>query len=322
MTGREYAALLAKAKSQYPRLTISALRRMRTIYEQASDDLAAKILAAETKGLSELTLASWKSIQTQIDLSAAQIATALKTRSEETVLAGSRLSSKINVDYLVDVTTRAGVEQVTRAGIRNMYMRVNENVVQSMVNRIYQDGYTFSERIWKAAAAYGPNMKNVITAGLAQGRDIVTIAKDVQVYVRKGKQTLVTRFGDLTRESKKFMQRIGNRVDYNALRLIRSELYSSMQDANKLASLNNPACLDLFDWVRGGTQDWDCECPDYAANSPYTADQVPDYPHPHCLCTVRPRLRDYDEFFSDLKAWSGGGNIGYLDDWYATQYAG
>jgi hypothetical protein len=175
--------------------------------------------------------------------------------------------------------------------------------------------------VWRAGQYYQTQIKNVISAGLAQGRDIIKIAKDIQIYTADGKIALVKRFGPgLIRGSKAFINRIGNRIDYRALRLIRSEMNMSLQDAGKEQGRVNPACTQLWDWVRGGSQHWNCICPELAANSPYEYNAVPGYPHPNCICQVRPRLMNHAEFVNDLSFWANGQQVPYLDNWYNNIY--
>lgn len=319
MTKAEYEALYRAAKNTFPQLTTQALVKLKNIYQQAGRDLAERILAAEMKNLSELTTNSWRAIETQLDLSRLEIQNALDAQIQANVTKGTRTFSRINHDYFTDVLDDSG-ERITESGLSNMFSVLDKRVIASVINRIFQDGYVYSDRIWRAAAQYGDDMKNIISAGLAQGRDIVKIAKDIQVYIKDDKVALVGRYGELKRGSREFIRRIGNRVDYRALRLLRSELYASMQDAAKLAARFNPACTGMVNWVRGGSQDWGCSCPEYAEQSPWELEKVPGFPHPNCLCRLVPVLRPLREFIGDLKEWARGGSVDYIDDWYKTTY--
>jgi hypothetical protein len=319
MTKAEYNYLYALARARFPGLTNSALQQLKRVYNQAADDVAAIIARAEMKGLSEITTNSWRAIQVQLEESADEIQAALRGQIERVVTNGARRYSVIDEAYLVDVAGETA-GRITATGIHNMIVAVDRRVVASIINRVYQDGYTYSQRLWRAGAAYGTNVKNVVSAGLAQGRDIFTIARDVQQYVRRGREALVKRYGDLKPGTRAFVRRVGKRVEYNSLRLIRSELYASMQDAGRLAGQMNPGCIGMYEWIRGGAEDWGCECPDFAAGSPYTLEAVPSYPHPQCLCRVQPVLRDRREFVADLREWAAGGSVQYLDDWYRDWY--
>ena len=91
------------------------------------------------------------------------------------------------------------------------------------------------------------------------------------------------RYGKLERGTAEYARRIPRSVDYRALRIVRSELYASLKEVGIENGKANPSALDKFDWVmQSGRADWDCDCPDLAAGSPYTAAQFPAQPHPNC----------------------------------------
>jgi hypothetical protein len=321
MTKAEYDRLYRLAGRELPNLTLSQLKKLKSVYIKAGKNVGKIIRDAKKRGLSDLTQQSWASIDQQLTISIENIRKAIDSRTMAAVRIGQNRFSKINTDYLDDIIDNAG-ELVTRNGIKTIYRVLNTRVVESVVNRIWQDGYTYSERIWRAGLRFQNDVKNVISAGLAQGRDVVKIAKDLQRYIRGGKKELIraNAYGELKRGTKQFINRIGNQVDYRALRIIRSELYASMQDSAKWSGQYNPACNGLYDWVRSGTKDWGCNCPANAEGSPYTYENVPGYDHPNCLCRIVPRLRDHNEIVSDLKAWARGEKVDYLDDWHRDYY--
>lgn len=319
MTKAEYDRLYRAAGRDLTKLTLYQMQKLKKVYTRASKDVGKIIRQAQKRGLSDLTQQSWAAIDQQITLSIEDIRKAIDFRTRNAVHIGQNRFTRVNVDYLNDVIDNAG-RLITKTGIGNMYRVLDNRVIDSVVNRIWQDGYSYSDRIWKAGLRYQHDVKNVISSGLAQGRDVIKIARDLGRYTRDGKTALVNSYGELKRGTKQFIKRIGNRVDYRALRIVRSELYASMQDSSKWAGQFNPASNGLYDWVRTNSKDWGCNCPDNAAGSPYTLENVPSYDHPNCLCRIVPRLRNHDEFVSDLKAWSRGERIDYIDDWHRDYY--
>lgn len=321
MTNKEYAKLYRQARKNYPRILRQTMTQLRKIYKTAADAVAAEVARAELAGLSDLTAQSWASIEDQLRRSVLEINEALQSGARSAVLRGAEETGRINERQLTDALIAAGSSQELRAGVRTMFRALNEQVVQNLVGRIYQNGYTFSETVWKTAENYQEQIKDVISAGIAQGRPVEKIARDIQVYVADGKVKLAQRFGKLERGTRAFMRRIGNRVDYRALRLVRTELFTSVREASRAQGHANPGSTDQYDWVlEAGRQQWDCVCPELAAASPYTYYQVPGTPHSNCSCDIRPRLRDADDFVGDLKSWINGGQVDYLDTWYRDQY--
>ena len=315
MTKREYERLYAAARRTYPKLTRVAMRKMAQVYKQASDEVAAAVREAIKTGKSQITIDSMAAIEAKLQAGAGALNSRLHELIPDTVYRGIDLTAEVNQQYLIDAVKIAGAESLV-PHIHSVFASIQDKIIQSVVNRVYQGGYTYSDAIWKVGTRYQDDIKNVLSVGLAQGRDMVKIARDIQVYTKDGKIALAKRLGNLERPSTDFMKRIGNKVDWRALRLVRSELFQAVQDANKEFGKNNPACLDLYDWVmESGRQQWSCECANLSAGGPYTYNELPDYPHANCSCSVRPVLRDGKEFIADLKTFIAGGRVDYIDEW-------
>lgn len=315
MTKREYERLYAEARRTYPKLTRVVMRKMAQVYESASREVAAAVREAIKTGKSQITINSMAAIEAKLQAGASALSSRLHELIPDTVYSGMDLTAEVHTQYLLDAVKIAGAESLV-PHIHSVFANVQDKVIQSVVNRVYQGGYTYSDAIWKVGARYQDDIKNVLSVGLAQGRDMVKIARDIQVYTKDGKIALAKRLGTLERPSADFMKRIGNKVDWRALRLVRSELFQAVQDANKEFGRKNPACLDLYDWVmESGRQQWNCECANLSAGSPYQYNSLPSYPHANCSCNIRPVLRDGKEFINDLKVFIDGGSVDYLEEW-------
>ncbi len=315
MTKREYERLYAEARRTYPKLTRVVMRKMAAVYKEASDNVSVAVREAVKTGKSQITIDSLTAIEAKLQQGANAITAKLKEFVPDTIYSGMDLTAEVHREYLLDAVKLAGAESLV-PHIYSVFASVQDKVIQSVINRVYQGGYTYSDAIWKVGARYQDDIKIVLSVGLAQGRDMVKIARDIQVYTKDGKIALAKRLGTLERPSKEFMKRIGNKVDWRALRLVRSELFQAVQDANKEFGRKNPACLDLYDWVmESGRQQWNCECANLSAGSPYQYNSLPSYPHSNCSCNIRPVLRDGKEFINDLKIFIDGGSVDYLDEW-------
>jgi hypothetical protein len=319
MTAAEYKRLYRAARATYPNLTLQAMKELKRVYLDAAKNVAEIVRRTEAGNLSELTSGAWRQIQHQLEKEAEIIREAVRARAQYVVERSAQTLTGIEKEYLFDIIDMSN-GKIVESGIINMYVSIDRKLVSSMVNRIYQDGYTFSDRIWKIGEGFSRDIKDVITTGLSAGRDAIDIAKDLEVYVRDGRKKLATRYGKLEKGTASWMRRIRKDIDYSALRLVRSEMYQSLQDASVLAGETNPGCTQEYDWVRNGSEDWGCECPSLAAGSPYASDDIPEFPHPNCLCTIRPRLRDANEFYADVKKWANGGDVDYMDEWYKIKY--
>jgi len=331
LTNEAFEELYTAARAEWPRVQLSVLKEIRDVYIQAADESAAVVRATEAAGLSDLTSSGWQAIERQLREGARII-----SRSVEEAVPGMVTDcyflteatpgpGRIDAKYLSEAFTEiGGVITVTPEGLSNIYQSINNRLVTALVNQEWQDGYTFSERIWGGInGQYQADIKRVVQAGVAQGRDVTQIARDIEVYARNGRDYTFSagRYGRLRPGTGEYSRRIGRAIDYRALRLARTELYSAMQTAAAWQGQSNPACPDLYDWeLSGGRQGWPCDCADLARNSPYQYVELPGYPHPNCLCVIRQKLRPHGEFMADLQSWSEGGSVPYLDEWYNKYY--
>jgi len=320
MTKQEYNAAYSAARRKAGRLTAAGMRELKTTYEKAGEDVARVVRDAKARSLSDLTIQSREGIRKQLEDGANNIRNDLDNMLNKQMRRASKTITDIDAKYLKEALP-TGIN-ITAAGIESVSAIVNERVVRSVINRIFSDGYTLSERIWRAGSDYPVQMNRVLAAGFAQGRDPVKIAKDMEVYIADGKRKLAERYGpNLRSGTKQWVKRIRGKVDYRALRLVRSELYMSLQEAGRESGRANPGAMDQYDWILNpGRQQWGCVCPDNAAGSPYTYQNVPSYPHPHCACRTQARLRKRKTFVNDLKKWSRGQDVEYLDQWNREFY--
>lgn len=328
MTRREYQRAYARARRRGALLTRAAMRELRQTYIDAAALVSESVRRAELRGLSELTIQSRRAIQEQLEAGADLIRGQVGLVVPNTVRRGSTMISGIDEQYLIDAVSGQGLLDtrqplpVDAVGIRYVFAAVNDRVVSQTINRVWQDGYTLSTRVWNTGVDYQNQINRVISAGFAQGRDPVRIARDIEVYTADGKRQLAKRYGpNLERGTKQWLRRIRQDVDYRALRLVRSELYASLQAAGRESGLSNPAGNDLYDWIlEPNRQQWGCECPALADGGPYHYQDVPSYPHSNCGCRVQVQLRDGNEFQRDLERWAGGESVDYLDTWYRDIY--
>lgn len=353
MTKLEYDTLFRQASRRYPYITRKALSEIKIAYQTGIEEVSAALAKAgniapitidKMKQILELMKKSQKIIINQINLNAAidnqliqsipnwweiqkVLNKAARNISEkvnmvipDVIKKGAGIGQQIHEDYLIDmIDVSNGI--LSEVGIHNMFFAVNDKLIANIASRIWQDGYSYSQRIWGIGNMLDDDIKRVVLSGLAQGRDAISIAKDLNIYVNEGYQGLMKRYGQLIKGTTAFSKRIRQKVYYPSLRLVRSELYAGLQDNAKYLGMINPACTGMYRWVRNNSEDWNCECPEYAQNSPYRQEQLPGYPHPNCLCSIIPILMDSRRFAEEIKAWSNGENIPYIENWYNQYYS-
>jgi hypothetical protein len=324
-THKEYEARLRAARARAARMDQAARRQLIDVYLEAAKEAAAVVERSLERGLSSLTVARWQALERELKAAADSIALGTETVARALVGQAAPLFPEIDADFIYGSARKAGAEKlITRKGLERLIASTSSQVVASLSSRLWSDGQTFSERVWGGAGVRGDWLERIrmtVAAGIAQGRDPVKIARDIQVYTAGGKIALAQRWGGLKRGTGEFSKRLPSRLDYRAVRLVRSELYASLQDAAVLSGEANPGGNGLYDWVLSiGREAWPCECADLASSGPYTKDALPTYPHPNCMCSVQPHLRDQAVFLADLKRWAKGEDVDYLDSWYAGPY--
>ena len=335
MTNSQFLRAYWAAKRQFSRTSVDMLMQAKRVYARAANEAARQIALHLEAGHSELTVDAWRNLERQLRATQATIA-----RDIETIIkTGVRLSaSRFTALHVRRMQDMVGVmarlphtgKPITAEGLRGIGLAVNNRVVLDMIQRIGAKGYSFSDRTWRAATNWANDVKNVVSVGIGQGLAPAKIARSLTRYTRDGKIALARNFGPnvsdkprkgMTPEQLKAWQRIPNNIDYRALRIVRSEMYMSIQNAQARAGDSNPGCTGWFNWTNiPGRLDWDCPCEEYQRNSPYRYEDIPDYPHPNCQCTIDPIMRDEDQFFDDLVKWGNGTPIDYLDEWYNEHY--
>ena len=321
----EYARRYAMARRQASQMDRTARANLAKVYYEAADQAAAVVRNSLARGLSSLTSEHWHILATKLTVAADGIASGTESIARAAVSQTAPLFPEIDADLIWSAARLTGADRhITENGLGRLVSSINSRVIASMTSRLWSDGYTFSDRVWGGQGVRGDwleRIKMTVSAGIAQGRDPVKIAKDIQIYTAYGKVALSQRWGSLERGTAEFAKRIPGRLDWRAQRLVRSELNASLQDASVMSGEANPASDGLYDWVLStGRQHSGCECEDLAAGGPYEADEIPTYPHANCECHIEPHLMDMRVFVSDLTAWAHGGSVDYLDSWYSKAY--
>ncbi len=336
MTEAEYKKRYRAARDSFQNITAKEKRLLKKVYRDAASLAADAVRNAELSGFSQLTVDSFNHLERALHEGGAIIGTA--TQDSLPVMINQAYGRYVDIDaaYLGDAFAAAGAgDLLTEAGVRNMARAVNLRLVNATVRRIYSDGYNFSERIWSTGrkvvngrklwigmnGAYQDSIKQVISLGLAQGRDIFKIAKDIEVYAKSNKIGLMKRYGRLVAGTSEFRKRIPKNIDWRAVRLVRSELYASLQAASIEQGRINPASNGWYDWRLTPGALHSCICPDLSEASPYRAEDIPDFPHSNCMCSVIPHLVNQQEFTQSLKRWiADPQSEPGLNTWYNSIY--
>ena len=335
MDQKTYKKLYRQARDSFSTITLAEKKALKKIYIEAASLAAEVVKTSVLADLSPLTIALNQQLQSALEAGAASISASLEKNIPLSISEAYGRYLKVDASYLGDAFEAAGATGLlTEAGIYNMGVGVNYRLINATIHRMYSDGYTFSDRIWSTGlnkasrfigvnGAYQDSIKQIISMGIAQNRDVFDIAKDIQDYAAKGKDFVIKegRYGKLIPGTAQYKRRIPKNIDWRAVRLVRSELYASLQAASLEQGRMNPASSGWYDWKLTPGAQHRCVCPELAAASPYREDDVPAFPHANCLCYIIPTLIDQRDFVSNLKDWlADPSSQPGLEQWYRLQY--
>jgi hypothetical protein len=332
MTQAEFYRAQREAREQYLKIFRKVDREISQLYKSAADEVADKLRTLTLTGKGDsLTAGSLRSLESTLRKTGARIAGETEKIIIRSIDDGITATSGPSKKFLKDAIEISGIKKIKFDIIDKMYSQINEDMINLTYTRIWDDGYTFSDKIWGfpgteiqpylpgLAQYWQDDVKNMITFGFAQGRDILQVAKDLSYYAVHGKPGLMKRYGQLVRGTKQFAKRFPKWIDWRAMRLARSELYISLQESAKFQGKFNPAVLEYI-WNLTAGAAHECICPDLAADSPYAELTIPDFPHPNCLCYITHKIMSRDEFVQDLVDWGQGIGVPNLDNWYVNYY--
>lgn len=173
-------------------------------------------------------------------------------------------------------------------------------------------GYNLSPSVWDAVDGFSDRILAIIEAELAKGTDPVKIARLLEDYVAAGTpEKILGRWGKLEIGTPEYRKRLGTSgADYRTQRVVRTEMYNTIRTADIESGAMNPACTGMFNWILSPSHiDSGCDCPERAAGSPYTKDEIDalqSSAHVNDMCLVNPVLLDHDTFMAQLKDYANG----------------
>jgi hypothetical protein len=168
-----------------------------------------------------------------------------------------------------------------RAGVNSAFWRASmlataQQGTESLIAR-KQNGITLSQRVWRDSERARVGLDNAINSGLLLGKSPAEIAKDVRGFLRPD---------------------VPGGASYAAMRLGRSEVLN----AYHTTSINNykkSPWVERVIWNLSGSHPRPDECNDYADQEFFKPSEVPDKPHPNCLCYITPEVVSMSQFKKD-----------------------
>lgn len=305
------------SRSSFLKLRSLHEKALRKIYEKSIDRVAERLI--EEKSATKKALL--KVVQEQLQEEIFKINKATESLMEKGVQQSFDFGGSAVEKFFLDAIRETGVLSLTET--KKAMLMINKEAVLSFWNRVTENGMTISETIWSKGPKIEDAVIDFIELGLATGRDSIEVAKDLEKYVRKGSKTLAEDYPNIMIRMNK---RIPKDVCFEALRLIRTEYTTAFTEATIKRGQRTPGYKGV-QWVLSDSHPITDICDVLAETDAhglgvgvYPRGKEPVTPHPNCLCYLVAVLIEREEFINDLKRWSDGESINYLDEWKKNYY--
>lgn len=150
--------------------------------------------------------------------------------------------------------------------------------VQSMMIKTLGQSIPLSRRLYTSEALANKSVERVVSIHLSRGSSAADLAKDVRGF---------------------FNSKQSGGVSHLAKRLARTEIINAFHAQSKADVIERP-WIDEVRWNLSKShppRDPECDCDRYARIGLFRADEVPNKPHPNCLCYATPEIPDFDRVF-------------------------
>lgn len=305
----------------YERYALRSRKRLLTALRKSDRQIAKIYNSAILRILREFQQGeqSTKALMVAIneDFDAQYLFKDLVAELEDAVKTGAAAGITFSQDVTTNLLSRVGM--AAEPSIR-AFEFCRQRAVAAAYARTHKDGLHLSDRIWNTVESSRDAMRAIVTAGI--GEDAVKVARALETYVKQGATVTAAHFPGMM---KRMGSRVPENIDYNALRLARTELTAAYGEATIGAAKASPAIKNVR-WVLSSTHPRTDICDAYAnggdGHGVYEARDCPLSPaHPNCLCTIQPAPEDPVKFVQRLKQWmSNPESQPEIEKWYGENY--
>ena len=316
----EFVRDVLESRSDFLRLRLRHEPAIRNIYIESADNVARAI--RQKAGHSPLTTSHLRQLEKNLRMEAERIQQATTSIMRGGMEQAGSYGGRALERYLHRAVNKAdiGLDGIT---LQRGFADVNRAAVEALWARTHK-GLLVSDRIWNNSESARDAMRTVLQTGVAMGRDAVSVARDLQQYVRQGRSSLAEDYPNM-------MARMGTRVpkdiSYEALRLVRTEYTRAFTEGVYARGRANPA-YEGIQWLLSDAHPVPDVCDDMAeadlydmGAGVYPKGEEPVNPHPNCLCFPIPVLMDMDKFVEELIEWKRNPESKpYLEEWFQEVY--
>lgn len=245
--------------------------QLRKVLLAASNDAKRRVM-----GITENNLR-----RAQLELAAQQLRlwAEVGTIVEDGIRGNAPSVERVNDIFTDELLAKYGVNASTSAEFKRQMEKQAQNSIRTYLAR-EQHGMTLSERVYKNGQVASGRIDRLIGNGILRGASAREIARDVAGLINPN-----TPGG----------------VSYAAMRLGRTELNNSFHQASNDTYAANPFIGEV-DWALSTSHPRADDCDGLASDGPYRPGDVPDKPHPQCLCYTTPVVMAKSEFVRRFKS--------------------
>ncbi len=160
---------------------------------------------------------------------------------------------------------------------------------------VHPDGYTLSNRIWRASVEARRKIDALLAEGLAEGKGSLELSRELEAFLQPGR--------GLRRTNKPY-GKYGSNASFDAMRLARTEISAAHHRAGLMSAQLNPF-VQQYEVVLSGSHPEPDICDAIASAGPYELTDTEHLPplHPQCLCHTRwVMASNADAIVADLRA--------------------
>lgn len=207
--------------------------------------------------------------------------------AEAAVKAGRRIKIGIGTSYI----DAAGIVQKYDNKIEryadSVWAKIHTAAVDAVM-RVRPGGLTFAESVWDITFQAERSIRRAINVAVVTGRSASGLSRDIRGFLSEPDK-LFRRVRDprgrlrLSRAARAYHPGTGvYRSSYkNAMRVARSELNRAFHEGQIRYARKKPWIKEII-WRVGGPNP--CEICDGWDGTAFPVSDVPDTPHPHCMC--------------------------------------
>lgn len=167
-----------------------------------------------------------------------------------------------------------------------------------LTGQIYKGFNGLSYRVWNIGQGHEKDIYNIIARGMVLNKDMYDIAKDIEKYVNPNRRLP---WSNIYKDSNGNIIRFpvkNRKVDYNAIRLVRTTLQHTYQESLVEMTKDNPF-VEGYLWIAAGGH----PCPICLDRDGriFTAENLP-YDHPNGMCDIEPVI-DKEKAMADIKGF-------------------